>query len=86
MDWDFYIGLCQLYQQQPDSAIKSFNTVLVHPNKKYAVEVNWYLGLAYTMKKDFKEAAKYLEKVAAHSPDQEAWKVKEAKALLKSFE
>ena len=85
VDWDFYIGLCQLYQKQSDLAIKSFTSILDHPNKKYNIEANWYLGLAYTMNKDFDSAKKYLEFVANRSDDETAWKVKEARALLNAL-
>ena len=85
VDWGFYIGLCRLYQKQSDLAIQSFTVILNQPNKKYEIEANWYLGLAYTMNKDFKSAKKYLEFVANRSDDEMAWKVKEARALLNAL-
>ncbi len=85
VDWNFYIGLCQLYQKQSDLAIQSFTAILNHPNKKYTIETNWYLGLAYVMDEDFKAAKKHLEFVVNQSNDEMAWKVKEAKALLNAL-
>jgi len=85
VDWDFYIALCQLYQKQPDLAIQSFTTLLQHPNKLYTLETNWYLGVAYTMNKDFKSAEKHLKYVVSQSNDEMAWKVKEAKELLNAL-
>lgn len=84
--WDFYIGLCQLYQNQADLAIETFTTILDHPNNKYNIEANWYLSLAYTMNEDFPSARKHLELVANRSDDEMAWKVKEAKALLNALD
>jgi len=86
VDWNFYIGLCQLYQEQADLAIQSFTATLEHPNKKYNIETNWYLGLAYTMNENFKAAKTHLQFVANRSDDNMAWKVTEAKALLKALD
>ena len=85
IDWPFYVGLCQLYQQQSSLAIKSFIAILGHPNQNYSTETNWYLGLAYVMNEDFESAKKHLEFVANRSNDEMAWKVKEAKSLLNAL-
>jgi len=85
IDWSFYMGLCQLYQKQSDLAIQSFTAILNHPNKKYNIETNWYLGMAYIMDKDFKLAKEHLEFVVNQSNDEMAWKVKDAKALLNAL-
>ncbi|MCG8327304.1 MAG: hypothetical protein MI974_06435 [Chitinophagales bacterium] len=85
IDWYFYIGLCQLYQKQADLAIQSFTAILEQPDKKYEIEANWYLGLAYTMNKDFTSARKHVQFVIDQSDGNIGWKIKEAKAFLKAF-
>ena len=85
IDWYFYIGLCQLYQKQADLAIQSFTAILEQPDKKYEIEANWYLGLAYTMNKDFTSARKHVQFVIDQSDGNIRWKIKEAKAFLKAF-
>lgn len=85
LDWYFFIGLCQLYQKQADLAIQSFTAILEQPDKKYEIEANWYLGLAYTMKEDFTSAKKHMQFVIDQSDTDIAWKVQEAKAFLEAF-
>ena len=85
LDWYFFIGLCRLYQKQADLAIQSFTTILDQPDKKYEIEANWYLGLAYTMKEDFTAAKKHMQFVIDQSDADREWKVKEAKAFLSAF-
>lgn len=85
IDWYFYIGLCQLYQEQANLAIQSFTTILEQPDKKYEIEAHWYLGLAYTMKKDFAMAKKHMQFVIDQADVNMEWKIKEAKAFLEAF-
>ncbi len=84
-NWTFYIGLCQLYQNNAKSAIKYFKQSLLHPDQVYKTESHWYLGLAHTMDDDLDAAKKHLEIVAQHSEYENGWNVQEAKALLKAF-
>ncbi|MEM8910088.1 MAG: hypothetical protein AAGD05_19715 [Bacteroidota bacterium] len=85
VDWDFYTGLCHLYQYKNDLAINFFDQVLTSVNK-YNIEAHWYISLAYLAKKDFKAAKKHLTLVSSHSPASTAWKVQEAKDLLSAIE
>lgn len=85
INWSFYIGLCHLYQQKADLAIEVFQEVLIEP-KQYKVEAHWYLSLAYLLKEDLPSAKKHLEIVAVHSLEEEAWKIREAKELLRAIE
>ncbi len=84
--WDFYLGLCYLYQSEPDRAIPYFDISLNQPNTRYTRESNWYLGLAYLAKEQFPAAKRHFERVANASKNESTWKVKEAKDMIKAID
>lgn len=61
----FYLGLSQLYNQQPDLAID--NLLLALPlsveEERFTEEINWFLGLAYVKAGNTKEARAQLEAI-----------------------
>ncbi|MEX2591744.1 MAG: tetratricopeptide repeat protein [Anditalea sp.] len=76
----FYLGLCYLYQENPDpqNAVSQFNKVLDSDNR-YREQALWYLGLAYTLADQHELAAETLRNITG-------FKQKEANALLEKME
>jgi len=76
----FYLGLCYLYQENPDpeNAVSQFNRVLDSDNR-YGEQALWYLGLAYILADQQELAAETLRKVSG-------FRQKESQALLGKME
>jgi len=61
----FQMGLCLMYQKEPDyaKAVQAFNAVKQSDPAAYSDEINWFSGLCLLMKGDEKAAANSLQKV-----------------------
>jgi tetratricopeptide (TPR) repeat protein len=76
----FYLGLCYLYQENPDpqNAANQYNKVLGSDNR-YREQALWYQGLAYILADQHDLAAETLRKVTG-------FRQKEARILLEQME
>jgi tetratricopeptide (TPR) repeat protein len=80
LETEFYLGLCYLYQENPDpqNAIQQFEKVL-NSNNRYNEQALWYLGLAYYLDNRKEAAVETLRKVTDY-------KKQEAEKLLERIE
>jgi tetratricopeptide (TPR) repeat protein len=75
----FYLGLSQLYSQQPDLAIDNLLKALPLSveEERFTEEINWFLGLAYVKAEKTEEAKAQLESIRP-----EEWNYSLAQELL----
>ena len=76
----FYLGLSYLYQQPPNTeqAIQWLRRAQTLPGRKYALEGQWHLALAYLAQGQDEQARPLLENLIGG----QQWKAREASALL----
>ena len=74
---NFYLGICYLTINLPDSAISHFT--LVSPSSSLSQDAGWYLGLSYLKAGNTEKGAGAFEKIAALPKH---YKKKQAKEIL----
>ncbi|MEM1002836.1 MAG: hypothetical protein AAGH46_09320 [Bacteroidota bacterium] len=77
----FYHGLCRLYLEEYETAIKLFNSDIVEQSR-YAIHSSWFLALSYYKLGDRENVRKLLKKIIA----QNHYKKTEAIKLLNKIE
>lgn len=73
------LGISQLLNEQPDSAIKSLQALIDLPDPVYQAHARWYTALAYLQQEQPAKAAPFLQLLAQKS---RAFNSTKAKALL----
>jgi tetratricopeptide (TPR) repeat protein len=74
---NFYLGICYLKINLPDSAIAKFS--IVSPTSSLSQDASWYLGLSYLKAGNFQSAAEVFENIAEL---QKHYKKKQAKEIF----
>ncbi|MCB0635587.1 MAG: hypothetical protein KDC54_03165 [Lewinella sp.] len=77
----FYLGLCYLYQDQPEKALPQLEATTAFDHRHYREEVNWYLALAHLQAGQVEAAKAYLEQIVA----EKSWNQDQASDLLRQL-
>ena len=78
----FYLGICELMEENINHAIEDFKKALELDGTSYSESLHWYLGNAYLKKEDVKRAINEFRKVIELAGDYK-WK---AKGIMREIE
>ncbi len=84
IEQEFYLGLSLLYAPKPNytEAVAAFKRVSTDNNRYYQLQAQWYCALALLKVENKPEAKVFLSLVK----EKNAWRAKEASALLRTME
>lgn len=79
-----FLGLCQLYTQQYEAAVATFETAKPQSvvEDQFQQEINWFLALAYIQQDNISDARTQLEYIVSNKH----WRHADAAKLLKTLE